>query len=268
MMKKNRYHRRNDHANRTEQRMKQQSSAPRKSVVSVYFTERNMTLPYYNDSFDLKKGDLVYVDGKLAGMRGRVTEVNYHFKIKIADYKRVVAVVDTEVHGEFFVAGSHFVTFDRCALPMSQVITWFKASDVREEFAVGGDGDVFQLADLNSMNVTSAVAQRGHQYYIDNRVKYISVDGSRGYALVEGGNMYEVEFEYLNGEIKNLYCDCFSNYHCKHEVAAMLQLKETLELIGKYYQEAYERTEYFAAICKGTLFSLAIDSRENGRFIL
>jgi hypothetical protein len=48
----------------------------------------------------------------------------------------------------------------------------------------------------------------------------------------------------------------------------MLQLKETLELIGKYYQEAYERTEYFAAICKGTLFSLAIDSRENGRFIL
>jgi uncharacterized Zn finger protein len=118
------------------------------------------------------------------------------------------------------------------------------------------------------MDVTSAVAQRGHQYYIDNRVKYISVDGSRGYALVEGGNMYEVEFEYLNGEIKNLYCDCFCNYHCKHEVAAMLQLKETLELIGKHYQEAYERTEYFAAICKGTLFSFAIDSRENGRFIL
>ena len=32
---------------------------PRKSVVEIHFPARNMTLPYYNDQFDLHRGDLV-----------------------------------------------------------------------------------------------------------------------------------------------------------------------------------------------------------------
>ncbi len=257
----NREYRKNGYVNRT-------GYVPRKSVASVYFAEKHMTLPYYNDRFDLKRGDLVYVDGKLEGIRGRVTEVNYHFKIKISDYKRVVAVIDTDVHGKFFMAGSHFVTFDRKALPARQVITWFQAPAEREEFVVGRDGDGFQLDDLHGLKVTNSIAQRGHQYYVDNRVKYISVNGSKGYAIVEGSTTYEVEFEYLDGKVKNLYCNCFCNYHCKHEVATMLQLRETLELIGKQYRERYDHTGYFAAICKGTLFKLSIDSKENSSFIL
>ena len=38
---------------------------PRRSVVRVHFPQRNMTLAYYNDRFDLHCGDMVYVDGKL-----------------------------------------------------------------------------------------------------------------------------------------------------------------------------------------------------------
>ncbi len=45
----------------------QAQAAPRKSVVQVYFAGRNMTLAYYNDQFDLHRGDIVYVDGKLFG---------------------------------------------------------------------------------------------------------------------------------------------------------------------------------------------------------
>ena len=111
----------------------QMQAAPRKSVVQVYFAGRNMTLAYYNDQFDLHRGDMVYVDGKLEGMSGRVTEVNYNFK---------------------------------------------------------------------------------------------------------------------------------------HEFAAMLQLKETLELISKHYADEYERTGYFAAVNKGTLFAFAIDGKETGSFTL
>ena len=98
------------------------AAAPRRSMVQVYFAERNMNLAYYNDQFDLHCGDTVYVDGKLEGMRGRVTQVSYNFKIKVSDYKRVIAVVDTNVSGQFFMAGSHFVTFDRTALPNSKVV--------------------------------------------------------------------------------------------------------------------------------------------------
>ena len=54
----------------------------RKSVVQVYFPERHASYAYYNDRFDLKCGDIVFVEGKLEGIRGRVTEVNYNFKIK------------------------------------------------------------------------------------------------------------------------------------------------------------------------------------------
>ncbi len=99
-------------------------STPVKSVVQVHFPRKNRTLGYYNDSFDLHRGDLVYVDGKLAGQRGRVVEVSYHFKIKLSDYRRVVAVADTEVHGTFYLAGSHLVTFARETLPYSKVRSW------------------------------------------------------------------------------------------------------------------------------------------------
>lgn len=246
-----------------------QGDAPRRSVVQVHFPARNMTLAYYNDRFDLHQGDLVYVDGKLEGMRGRVTEVNYNFKINLADYKRVIAVVDTDVKGRFFMAGSHFVTFDRAALPAERVRNWFKAPAKEEdEIVSGSDDDFFELDDLGAMNVSAAAAGRGRDYYMENRVKYICVDDGRGYALVEGSKVYEVEFRCVDGEISGLTCSCYCGDACKHEFAAMLQLRETLDLIEKRYAEEYARTGCFAAILKSTLFSFAIDGKESGSFTL
>lgn len=247
----------------------QQSAAPRRSVVQIYFAGRNLTLAYYNDQFDLHRGDMVYVDGKLEGMLGRVTEVNYNFKIKVSDYKRVIAVADTAVHGQFYMAESHFVTFDREALPGRKVLTWFKApAKDGDEFVSGSDDTVFRLDDLKGMNVSAAIAERGHECYIENRVRYISIDGTKGYAIVEGSESYEVEFEYRCGEISCIVCSCFCAGSCKHEFAAMLQLKETLKLIEKNYSDEYERTGYFAAINKGTLFAFAIDGKDNAVFTL
>lgn len=102
----------------------------------------------------------------------------------------------------------------------------------------------------------------------DCSVCKIRIDGTKGYAIVEGSENYEVEFEYRNGEISQLICSCFCSYNCKHEFAAMLQLKETLELIEKNYADEYERTGYFAAVNKGTLFAFAIDGKETGGFTL
>lgn len=247
----------------------EQTAAPRRSVVQVYFAERNMSLAYYNDRFDLHRGDVVYVDGKLEGMRGRVTAVNYNFKIKTADYKRVVAVADTAVKGRFFAAGDHFVTFDRTALPKSRVVTWFMApAEDDDAFICGSDDTAFCLEDLSGMKVSAAIAERGCDYYRENRVVYISLDGTRGYAIVEESQAYEVEFEYRGGEISGLVCSCFCSYNCKHEFAAMLQLRKTLELISKYYADEYERTGYFAAVNKRALFEFAIDGKETGCFTL
>lgn len=242
---------------------------PRKSVVQVYFAQRHTTLAYFNDRFDLHRGDMVYVDGKLEGVLGRVVEVNYNFKIKVSDYKRVIAVVDTDVHGRFYMAGSHFVTFDREALPSSKIILWFKAPRMDdEEFVSGSDDTAFRLDNLAGMNVSEVTAERGHEYYIGNKVRYLSIDGTKGYAVVEGSECYEVEFEYSGGKIRGLVCSCFCSYNCKHEFATMLQLRETLEFIFRNYADEYERTGYFAAVDKGTLFAFAIDSKDSGVFTL
>ena len=242
---------------------------PRKSVVQVHFADRNTSLAYYNDAFDLKVGDLVYVEGKMEGIRGRVTQLNYNFKIKVSDYRRVIALVDTHVSGEFFLAGSHFVTFDRETLPKEQAMTWFKAPDAEDvEVVTGSDDDGFFLDDLGGMKVTQAIAERGREYYMDNRVRYLCLDGNKGYALVEGSETYEVEFEFHEGQICGLLCTCFCSYNCKHEFAAMLQLRETLELICQHYAEEFDRSGYFAAIQKVALFAFAIEGKETGSFKL
>lgn len=248
---------------------KQKNIIPRKSVVQVRFPGKGMALSYYNDQFDLNVGDLVYVDGKLEGQLGRITDVNYNFKIKISEYKKVIAVVDTEVHGQFYMAGSHFVAFDPAALPREQITMWFKApAKEDEEYVSGNDDTAFRLDDLKGMNVNNTIAERGHEYYIESRIRYICLDGAKGYAIVEGNESYAIEFEYRNGEISHLICDCPCSYTCKHEFAAMLQLRETLDIIDKHYVEEFERTGYFAAINKGTLFAFAVDGKETGSFTL
>ena len=244
-----------------------QDIVPVKSLVQVYFPERNQTLTYFNDQFNLKCGDFVFVDGKLEGIRGIVREVNKNFKIKVADYKKVISVADTSVSGQMHMAGSHFVSFDTSVLPYEKIRTWYLPPVKDEdEYETGNDDTVIVLEKLGDMKVSQAVWERGREYYIDNHVRYICVNASHGIAIVEGEHAYEVEFDFADGEIRNFICSCPCGYTCKHEVAAMMQLKETLELIDRHYADLHNG--YFAAIVKFDLFQFAIDSHETGDFTL
>lgn len=235
----------------------------RRSVVRVCFDERNTTLSYYNDRFDLHCGDIVYVDGKLEGLRGRVEEVNYNFKIKLSDYKRVVAVADTEVHGTFYMLGSHLVTFDRNTVPKEKIMTWyFPPQKDDDELVSDNDGESFPLNELSKMGISGAMAERGCEYYTKNAVRYICMDGTRGYALVQGSKMYEVEFNCDAGQISNLTCSCYCTGKCKHDFAVMLQLAEAVEAIENNYSSLYESTQYFAAIVKYELLDCALSGKE------
>ena len=238
-----------------------------KSLVQVYFPERNQTLTYFNDQFNLKQGDFVFVDGKLEGIRGIIREVNKNFKIKVSEYKKVISVADTNISGQLHMAGSHFVSFDASVLPYEKIRTWYLPPVKEEdEYETGNDDTVITLDKLGEMKVSQAIWERGRQYYMDNHVRYICVDGGNGRAIVEGERAYEVEFDFADGEIRNLICSCPCGYTCKHEVAAMMQLKETLELIEKQYTDLHHG--YFAAIVKGDLFRFVIDSKETGTFTL
>lgn len=239
---------------------------PRKSVVRVYFPKRNMTLSYYNDMFDLHCGDLVYVDGKLEGLQGEIVDVNYTFKIKLSDYKRVIALIDTSVKGQLYVTGSHFLTFDASVLPYDRVRTWFKPAKSEDEYEIGKGDESFPLNDLGKMKITGEIAERGNKYYLENRVCYICVDGGSGKAIVEGNDYYDVEFTYTDGAISDLVCSCFCSYTCKHQFAAMLQLRECIDNITTEY--AGEYSDYFAAISKGVFINKVLKNKTKGKFVV
>ena len=245
------------------------TTQPKKSVVQVYFPERGTQYPYYNDAFDLNVGDIVYVDGKLEGLRGVVVEVLYTFKIKLSDYKRVIARADMSVKGELNIVYSHLVAFDPQVLPFEKILTWYKApANPDDEVVSSQDDEKFNLNDLSTLNISSEVANRGREYFLRNRVVYVCVEGTHGKAIVEGSEPYEVEFAYNNGEISSLVCSCYCTYTCKHQFAAMLQLDSLLKQIEKNYPQQYKDSNYFAAISKKELFAVVIDTMEQGQLIL
>ena len=81
-------------------------------------------------------------------------------------------------------------------------------------------------------------------------------------AIVEGTRAYEVEFICEDEQIRNLTCDCFCSYTCKHEYAAMLQLKETLKALRKIAPDG--TNGYFSAISKAALFQFAVEGKGTG----
>lgn len=258
----------NDESKKVEMEpMVQQEVEPVKSLVQVYFPERNQTLTYFNDQFDLKRGDFVFVGGKLEGIRGIVREVSKNFKIKVADYKKILSVADTDVSGQLHIAGSHFLSFDPAALPYEKIRSWYLPPvNAEDEYETGNDDTGFSLDKLSEMNVSPAIFERGKDYYIEDRVVYLSIDNGRGRAIVEGEHAYEVEFDYADREIRNLLCSCPCGYTCKHEVAAMLELKDLLEKLEKNYTEQFQN--YFAAVEKHALFRFVIQFKQTGSFTL
>ena len=241
---------------------------PVKSVVQVQFPSQGRSFAYYNDRFDLLVGDIVFVEGKLEGVQGVVTEVSRSFKIKLSDYKRVIAVANTTVKGELYFGGSHLIAFDKNVIPYNKIRGWFLPPESDEEVAVGYDDEGFFLDELGDFEIKPEIAKRGFDYYNHNKVVYISVDGTTGRAIVEGSRFYEVSFDYDDGGIRNITCDCFCSYHCKHEFAVLLQLRETLKIIEELYDDEYSQGDYFAAVSKSALMNYAVDRKEKGSIVL
>ena len=180
-------------------------------------------------------------------------------------------MADTEVHGQFYNARTHFVTFDPEALHLRKIKTWYSAPQADdEEFEVCWDGESFALSGLSGMKIQPHIAERGVEYYRQNKVIYLSLDkaSGKGYAIVRGNRFYEVDFRYEDGRVSENFCSCPCGFTCKHQFAAILQLNETLKIVQENYNDLFEETGYFAAITKGELFTMAVDRDVKGGFVL
>lgn len=238
---------------------------PRKSLVSVRFEKNNRVLAYYNDKFDLHKGDIVFVDGKLEGYRGFVEEVNYNFKIKLSDYKRVIALADTTVKGELFFSGNYFISFDRNVIPYEKVLTWFKPpiNDEVEVICSSDEDEGFPLEkNISELKAPYSVKEKALDYLLENKVVYLSVDGENGKAIVDGTEPYEIEFTYKDGVVSGFLCDCYCNSICKHIVATIMCLQNITEIIQKNYKD--KCGNYFSAISDYALFNATRNYSKKG----
>ncbi len=162
-------------------------------VCRVFFPNKNASYSYYNDLFRLRVGDIVYVEGKLEGEQGFVAEINRNFKIRLADYKRIIGRADTAIAGSFRLAEDYLIATDRETLPYEQAITWFKAPEKAEDdYIVGSDNSTFPLENLERAEFDSGAIERGTGYFHENRVVYLELDGECGRAIVRGTRFYEI----------------------------------------------------------------------------
>lgn len=234
------------------------------SVVSVYFPKRGFACSYYNDSFNLKEGDLVFVDGKLEGLIGVVEEVSLSFKIRISDYKRVIGKADTSVCGELFFGENTFIAFDRSIIPYEKVRSWLLPPADEAEFVYGKDDVFYPIKMPNTFKTSAAVIERGAEYFKGGNVAYLCLNGTKAKALVLGSAVYEVEFEFKNGEVGNFGCGCWCSGICKHDVAAAMALDRALETIGEEYSDLYDKSGYFAVVDRELFENRAIASKKRG----
>lgn len=229
----------------------------RESLVRVYFPQRGFDCTYYNNLFDLHVGDLVYVDGKLEGKRGKVIDVSYTFKIKLSDYKRVIAKIDTDISGEFCYVGDELFSFDKNTVPFGKILPYFKApTKPDEEYASAKENKFYNLDDLEGMGAYEHTIMVGKSDFNCGEVLYLSVEDGKGHAIVGTNELHEVEFDYKNGMIANITCDCWACGICKHGVAAVFALKSALEKIEKHFPEKFEASGYFAVMSKNTFMNV------------
>jgi len=240
----------------------QSVSTGKKSLVRVYFPSKSFSCTYFNDGLELHKGDTVFVEGKLEGLRGIVTEITFTYKIKLFDYKRVIAKADTSVRGEVFFGDTYVIAFDNETLSYEKCRGWF-LPPVDEETVISEDDEYgFPLEQLNSIKISCDEAEKGRDLFFSCSVALLCIEGDRGKAIITDRAVHEVEFRFENGMISNLVCDCYSCSHCEHEFAALLQLQKLLKDIEKNFPKYTGKD--FIAIDRSEFFSIAVSGKDGG----
>lgn len=192
------------------------------TVVEVKF-EDGRQYPYYNDKFDLKENDVVFVDGKLFGKPGRVVSVTDKFKISLEYYKKVLSVLDLNFHGSFKKELWYMINEGDTDLSFEQVKGWFVPLSEAEELFIKGKGDSADLehgfeVSENEMSDAEDIVER-------ERCLFISVINGEGKAIIKGkGGYHTVEFNLQDGSVlTDVYCDCIKPCSCSHmEAISML----------------------------------------------
>lgn len=208
------------------------SEPPRavRSLVQVRFEGDGRVLTYYNDRFNLSSGDRVFVSGKLAGRPGTVDSITTKFKINLANYERVIAMANLEIHGTYEKIIDKMVSYDPFAFSPDQFRAWCTPPRSEDDEIVAGEGFEMDIANLSSPDeIKEGVFDRAIEYCRDGSVAYISIANGIGTAFVRGTEWYEINFRLEEHRLTEMYCECPYPGFCKHLVAVSIILKGMVE---------------------------------------
>ncbi len=202
---------------------------PVESLVSVRFDGVGRDLTYFNDSFDLKAGDRVFVSGKLEDKVGCVTAVSRKFRIRRSDYECVIALAQTPVRGTYRPLADKMLSYDADALSPEAFRTWILPPEEPlldpEDEIIYGEGYAIPLDDPHGAEeVDEKVFERAITYCSEQKIGYVSVRNGVGRAFVEGNDWYEIEFCLRDNAIAEAYCSCPYPGLCKHLLAVAVTL--------------------------------------------
>ena len=203
---------------------------------------------------------------KILGPGAVVEQMRQYIRDVAAQYKREATPADIPSIDQFKLLGTHVVTFARDAIPYDRVRNWFLVPQTDKQTAA--EAQNFMLSDLSGMKAGDKIMARGREYYLKNKVAYLSLDGRHGTALVVGTEPYVVEFELSDGVVLDLTCNCSYSHRCKHEVAVMLQLRELLTLIQSNFGKEFSESGYFAALGRVDFIDCIMDHTRFGIFSL
>lgn len=228
------------------------------TLVQVYFVAKDDVFLYLCEDIILHEGDHVYVSGKMKDTLGIVVDVRHQFKVRPSKYERVIAKIDTQLQGEFKIFNRLLLSFDRKSLGKEKISQWFFSPQGEEPYISTYRPAPFPLDDLTQFPIEHARLERGLQYYKEQRVVYMCIDDRYGYAIVRGSEHYEVEFEYNNGIIEDISCNCYCDGHCKHEFAVLLELQYMLQIVESEFKNEYSKNRYVATIDKDMVWQMSV----------
>lgn len=73
---------------------------------------------------------------------------------------------------------------------------------------------------------SSKILERGENYYLENKVKYLEKIEDKYFSIVEGEEKYVVIIKYNEEEkLTQVYCSCPCEFYCKHICASILAIR-------------------------------------------
>ena len=239
---------------------------PKPSLVTISFPNIHKNYSYYNDHFDLREGDTVFVSGKLENIPGKVVKVSYSFKIKLSDYQRVISVADTDIRGQLCFSENKIISFDPNVMPYDKIASWYFPPSDPAEIVCGEDDDtVILLDDISTWKAPRELIEYVTNFGDGTDVEYLSLDNGVGRAIFKDSKQpYTVEFWYKNGEISRLNCGCYCVGMCEHEVAVLFELRRRMKWIEENYADQFSKTSCFAELDKAKFCNTVLMSRKSG----